>query len=254
MSAAGLKAYDLLFGAPSPETGSWVSRSFWIGAIEVECLLGLWLLSGLSLRRARWAAVPVFLTLFAISLSKALAGEENCGCFGRVPIDPRWTAGLDLGAILALGTWRPANDAGRPGRARGFSVALVLFLFFVLGASVVFVLAVGQEGFFAGDAEIDAKQSVVLLEPEKWVGRRCPLLPYTDIGEDLSRGRWIVVLYRHDCRQCEAAAPGEEDCNDSGASDCDVASALVRVRGDRAVGGPPRDGDPRGQDLPGHEY
>jgi hypothetical protein len=206
LSAASLKGYEL-FAAPLPETSLWTSRAFRIGAVEAEALLGLWLLSGLRPRGARWAALAAFLAFFGISLSKALAGEASCGCFGRVPIGPQWTAAFDLGAILALWRWRPAEAEGRPVGRRWLRVAGVMLLFLVAGVPSGFVLAVSRPAVLDAEADIDAEQSVLVLEPEKWVGRRCPLLPYADIGNELSRGRWLVVLYHHDCPRCRDVVP-----------------------------------------------
>jgi hypothetical protein len=47
----------------------------------------------------------------------------------------------------------------------------------------------------------------VVLEPEKWIGKRCPLIDYSDIGSELSQGNWIVFLYRTDCPTCEKVVP-----------------------------------------------
>ncbi len=132
LSAAFLKGYGL-YAAPLPETGVGTSRAVRIGAIEGECLLGLWLLSGVSRSRARWAALAAFHVFFTLSLSRALAGEESCGCFGRVTVDPRWTAALDFAAILALWRWRPGEGQGWPLGARRLRVAVVLLLFLLAG-------------------------------------------------------------------------------------------------------------------------
>ncbi|NQT14793.1 MAG: hypothetical protein HQ582_18715 [Planctomycetes bacterium] len=45
----------------------------------------------------------------------------------------------------------------------------------------------------------------VVLEPQGWVGKRFPLLKYIDIGDRLARGKWVVVMYRHDCSECQSA-------------------------------------------------
>src|SRR5205085_1281166 len=45
--------------------------------------------------------------------------------------------------------------------------------------------------------------SVVVLEPEKWIAQRFPLLRYIDIGSQLGVGSWILVLYRKDCLACQ---------------------------------------------------
>jgi hypothetical protein len=48
----------------------------------------------------------------------------------------------------------------------------------------------------------------VFIEPEKMVGQPFTLARYIDIGEQLSRGRWLVVLYRTDCSACAEVLSG----------------------------------------------
>jgi hypothetical protein len=212
LTAAFLKGYEL-YAAPLPEASVWGSRTLRIAAVEAEGFLGLWLLSGVWGSRARWAALVAFHVFFTMSLSRALAGEESCGCFGRVPIDPRWTAALDLVAILALWRWRPAAlpsplggeglGVRGPAGSRSLRIAAFLLLFLVVGVPGGIVLA-------ARWPEIDGDGSVVVLKPEQWVGRRCPLLPYADIGDELSQGRWLVVLDHHNCPHCREVVPAYE--------------------------------------------
>jgi hypothetical protein len=72
------------------------------------------------------------------------------------------------------------------------------------------VLAASGPALLDADTEVSANNARILLEPEKWVGRRCPLLPYIDVGAELSRGDWLVVLYHHDCLRCRAVVPDYE--------------------------------------------
>lgn len=205
-SAAFLKGYEL-FEAPLLDANPWYSRAFQIAAVEAEWVLGLWLLSGLWRWGVRWAALAAFHTFLAVSVTRALAGEETCGCFGRVPISPIWMAALDLAAILALWLWRPPKGRGVGRRVPWLRAMPVLVLLLLVGVSGGIVLAVGGPVANDGDTEIDANHSVVVLEPERWIGRRCPLLPYIDIRDELSQGQWVVVLYHHDCSRCRATVP-----------------------------------------------
>jgi hypothetical protein len=209
LSAAFLKGYELLV-ALLPETSVWTSRAFRIAAIEVECLLGLWLPSGLRPRWARRAALATFLGFFAVSMSKTMAGEASCGCFGPVPIPPLWIAALDFVAIVALWRWRPAGPEERQVGARWLRCVAVLLLFLLVGVPGGVVLAVSRPVVLGADTRTDEHHFAVLLEPEKWVGRHCPLFHYADIGEELSQGHWLVVLYHHDCPRCRAAVPAYE--------------------------------------------
>lgn len=56
---------------------------------------------------------------------------------------------------------------------------------------------------YAGEIIGDGK--IVVLEPEKWIGKRFPLLDYIDIGDKLKEGKWLVLLYHHDCPKCQEA-------------------------------------------------
>jgi hypothetical protein len=210
LSAGAWKGYEL-FTAPLPETSLWTSRGFLIAVIESEFALGLWLLFGLWPHGARRAALAAFLVFFVVSLFMALAGESSCGCFGRVPVSPRYIAVLDFAASLSLWLWRPSAIAvERPVGSRLLRVAAVLLLFLLVGVPSGIVLAAHRPTSLNPDAEIDANQSVVLLEPDKWIGRRCPLLKYIDVGDELSHGGWIVVLYHYDCPRCQEVAPEYE--------------------------------------------
>ena len=110
--ASPLKGYDLAT-APTAEANLWTSRWFQIAVVEAEFAVGLWLLSGLWRPAARRAALVAFVAFFVVSLSKALPGEASCGCFGPVPVSPRYTAGLDLTAILSLQLWHPSSREGK---------------------------------------------------------------------------------------------------------------------------------------------
>ena len=79
--------------------------------------------------------------------------------------------------------------------------------------------------------------NLVLLEPEKWVGKPFPLAKYVDVGEEVTRGRWTVVLYRHDCADCPAAIAEHERRARAQAGNLDAARiALVEVAPPRRGG------------------
>jgi hypothetical protein len=47
--------------------------------------------------------------------------------------------------------------------------------------------------------------STILLDPARWIGSKCPLLRYIDIGAELSDGDWTLVLVDNRCTRCETA-------------------------------------------------
>ena len=63
---------------------------------------------------------------------------------------------------------------------------------------------VGEDGNIFGDSQF------VVLEPETWVGKRFPLLQYIDLQHQLAEGKWVVVLYHHDCPECRDVIPEYE--------------------------------------------
>jgi len=46
-----------------------------------------------------------------------------------------------------------------------------------------------------------------VLEPETWVGKELPILEHINIGEQLKKGTWVVLLYHYDCPDCVKAIP-----------------------------------------------
>ena len=44
---------------------------------------------------------------------------------------------------------------------------------------------------------------IVVVEPERMQGRPFELGKYIDIGDELAHGRWVVVLYRIGCPECD---------------------------------------------------
>lgn len=106
LGAAGLKTHALLTD-PSPGMSLFSSPRWQIAFIELEVVLGLWLLSGFSSAGAWAAAVGVFSLLAGVSFYLAILGKPSCGCFGKVAVNPWYTWAGDLIALAALWYWRP---------------------------------------------------------------------------------------------------------------------------------------------------
>ncbi|KPL25101.1 MAG: hypothetical protein AMJ75_01985 [Phycisphaerae bacterium SM1_79] len=49
-----------------------------------------------------------------------------------------------------------------------------------------------------------------MLEPETWVGEKLPILEYIDIADQVEKGSWLLLFFRHDCPDCAAAIPKYE--------------------------------------------
>lgn len=233
LTAAGLKAYQLST-EPTLGTGFLDSRWVLIATVEFELLFGLCLLANV-LPKLTWAASLGCFGLFTcISLCKALSGHASCGCFGRVEVNPWYTTSLDLTIVLSLLCWRPRAVSPRPsgeGQGEGcteskdaFSsvwslithhssfiisrrASAVMLLWFCIGLPAAFAMGSYTDTTLSDVGDIIGDGKIVVLEPEGWLGKRFPLSAYIDIGNGLQFGKWIVVLHRHDCWECQVAMP-----------------------------------------------
>jgi hypothetical protein len=172
-----------------------------MGLATAEILFGCWIISGLYPRLTRWLTALCFLVFFGSSLTKALSGEANCGCFGPVPINPWVTAAVD-GFVLATLFWiRPVENA-RPNRRHW---AVFTLLSAGSGAVIAVVLVFAQPVRLSASGGEDG--AIDVLRPEEWVGRPCPLIGQIDMGDRLSEGDWVVMLHRPGCEACRNALP-----------------------------------------------
>lgn len=185
------------------------SRYFLFLLIQAELLLAVWLLTG-PIHKMCWRLVLITFGFFALfSLNTALHGQNSCGCFGRVPINPWYTALLDLAAVLALAIFRPTNvHAKSPCRKWR---QMLLIATGILGSGLLAAAAAQSKPADLGDGGVITGPGLVLLDPQSWVGKPLPILPYIDIEEDLSVGSWILVLVHDDCPKCREVLPRYEN-------------------------------------------
>ncbi|MFO0842484.1 MAG: DUF1573 domain-containing protein [Gemmataceae bacterium] len=104
-----MKLYGLSLD-PFAEGSVLASPRLQIAAIELEILLGLWLLAGWAARWSWLASLGMFSVFACVSLYLALAGQASCSCFGRLMVSPWITVGIDVAAVAALVVWRPVPD------------------------------------------------------------------------------------------------------------------------------------------------
>jgi hypothetical protein len=214
LTAAGLKAQQLMT-KPVFGTGPLESRWFLIGVVEFELLFAFWLLSRFLPSRSEgegddgltWlASLTLFSAFVCISLWKALGGEATCGCFGRFEVNPWYTTVMDSIFIAALIRFRPQSPQPRrfPATFSPLRLGSVVVIWALVGGPVGFAMACFQPATLSDVGSVIGDGNVVVLEPERWVGKQLPLLNYIDIGEQLTRGKWTVVFYRSGCPDCEA--------------------------------------------------
>ncbi len=216
LTAAALKGHQLAT-EPVAGTGLFDSRWFLIGVVELELFFGMWLLANLWPKWTRRAALLCFGLFAVVSLFKALSGAASCGCFGRVEVNPWYTFTLDAAAVLALLRWRPSGMASSTlvlSRALVLRATTVTLAWLFVGLPAAVAMGTYQPAVLAEDGIILGGDNLVILEPEKWTGKRFPLLPFIEnapgqlqpgerpLQECLAEGDWIVVLYHHDCPEC----------------------------------------------------
>jgi hypothetical protein len=180
--------------------GNAAAISIWLDvlAIAAELSLSVWIVSGIYASAARRVALMSFGVFAVVSLDKALSGDLSCGCFGRATISPWLTLLFDFAALATLA----ALPAARPQGPVSPSPGVVSW-----SGIAARVLALACVGFLAVviDSVWLAPDPVEVLEPQTWIGLKFPLLDRIDIGPEIAKGRWTVVLIRHDCSECQQA-------------------------------------------------
>jgi thiol-disulfide isomerase/thioredoxin len=229
LTAAVLKAHELLT-VPVANKDLWSWRPFLIFQVEFELAMGIWLLSGLFRPLAWLASLLCFSSFCCVTLYKALTGAVSCGCFGVVHVNP-WITLLviDLPAVIALGLFRPHPAfapllsflrslafTGIGGREsiRHVVAELAKPMPSLPRLAATAVLGLSALGLTTPIPALHVPATVTVtyevLEPKTWVGKELPILKYIDIGEKLRKGTWLVLLYHHDCPDCQKAIPQYE--------------------------------------------
>lgn len=108
LAAAGFKAYAVWID-PNPVITIFSSPRWQVAFIELETVLGLWLLAGVYPSVGWLAALEAFSLFGTSSLYLAIVGQPSCGCFGKVSVSPLYAFALDVMAVVALAYWRPSR-------------------------------------------------------------------------------------------------------------------------------------------------
>lgn len=222
LMAGALKGHALATG-PVSETHLLDSRWILLGWVEFELLLGLMLLSGLYPALTRLVASACFAGFLGFTLARAFSGQPSCGCFGKWTVNPWYVLAFDLAALVALLRWKSAQGQAPTARSHPARFAGLLALFLAAGVPGAVVMGNFTPATLADGGDIIGDSRVVVLDPDAWEGRRWPLLRHIDIGNELGRGRWRVLLYHQDCRLCQEAVVKFEElaldrANDPGAA------------------------------------
>jgi len=174
-------------------------------AASVELLIAAWLLSRWQQRVAWRVTVVCFIALGAVALGRTVSSATGaCGCFGRLEVPPWVAFAIDVGALCLLGWsrsayWR-ANVTPMPFAHSIDRKMAAGCLSFALGAAVLSHSTLPSVSVDAGATSADGR--TIWLQPEAWLGKTFPILKDLRISSDISRGSWLVVLHRHNCRSC----------------------------------------------------
>jgi hypothetical protein len=107
LGAAILKSIDLVWGT-SPRTQ--YAALLQLILIQVESVLGVWLLSGVQWVAAFRMVICFFAIAGATNLYSLWKGEVSCGCFGRLEVSPAITLAVNGLVVFGYCILVPRSD------------------------------------------------------------------------------------------------------------------------------------------------
>jgi hypothetical protein len=201
LGAVFLKSWEGLIvpGAKLPMLGR-------AGQLVVELALAAACLAAWPLPLVRKLLIALFSGFALYATYLALIGAESCGCFGPVKVHPGWTIALDVVVLwLLLFKWPSSTDLVRPSILKYCRRWTAAFLAMAIPATALLIMR--QPTVVASGSNLASAGELVILEPESWIGRALPIIDEIDVGHELARGDWLLLLYHHDCPQCQEALP-----------------------------------------------
>lgn len=203
LTSAFLKAQELASHTLAPGD-MFQNRWLILTVVEWEFVLAAWLISNIFKRAAWLALTGTFSGFLAVTFFRALSGEQTCGCFGRIQVNPWITLCLDATILTLLLVLHPHWIAEIRGQWRVKRVV-------VGGLCVILVGTLSAVGCVRNDtpagvlenANVGQQDRLVVLNPKEWVGQPFPLSSYVTLDQSLMQGCWVAVLYHHDCPHCQ---------------------------------------------------
>ena len=149
---------------------------------------------------ARAVALILFSTFATYSFLKLLRGDLSCGCFGNARVTPAVSLAIDVAALgLLLASSCPSSSVVAASALTRQSLHRSFSLFCRLPAfCIVFGIAFG---IIAAFGLTESGFSPQPLDPFKFIGKNLPF-DNIDVGNQLSKGKWIVLFFHHDCSKC----------------------------------------------------
>ena len=212
-TAAVLKTIELST-SPVVQEGWLHSRVLGTLAVNVELLVVCLLASGVLPKLTWLGTTAMFVVFSVVSGYLFLTGAESCNCFGRVLVSPVYTMVFDLAVVGSLSFsmlfwpigWNELRNEFF-GLIKRIPHVAVIWLCLALPATYT-ILSVQKNELAELGTEfigVDGRKTI-LLEPEKWVGKKFPLLPYIEppeVREKLKTGEWVLTLYHNGCSECQ---------------------------------------------------
>lgn len=178
--------------------------------VEIELILGLWLVSGVF-ALASWRVALVCFTGFAgVAIYRVVAGYDSCGCFGKVQVSPIYTMVFDIAAVALLLFFRPTSQRDQHLAFNSVRWMGLIVLAGAIGIPSGIAMARYEPAMLSEEGDLIGDGAFVVLEPDTWIGRPFPLHRYINVDARLMQGDWVAVLYHHDCSSCRIALPQYE--------------------------------------------
>jgi hypothetical protein len=194
-----------VFVAPLPREG--LLRTPWalsaVVLLEIVAAAWFFFVAPSQPTLTRRLGIGLFLMLAAVSLN-AWARGEACNCFGTSRISPAFTFGFDLLAAMALWVFSAGPNVVSAPRVAYQGPGIMACL---LGLPLAAWTVSQSPAHVGGGDLLDEAANFVVLEPETWIGKPLPIMPFIEIDAELGHGKWLVVLYRPDCAHCQRIVP-----------------------------------------------
>ena len=199
--SAALKA---LSPSDAIETAAAYGMGYWlmIPVVQAEVLIAMLLFSGWQSRKSRQLGALLFAIFGVFSLTVAMQGHDTCGCFGSLKMHPWVMFAIDVAAVWAL-----LLAAAAPRSTENLSSMKPTYttVYLILAITAFALMLWHQPATLGGNTLIDDSTDLVILEPEEWIGQELPLTKYLTPPVNIKDG--VVLIYHHDCPDCQRALP-----------------------------------------------
>ncbi|MBQ6620039.1 MAG: hypothetical protein IJH68_07835 [Thermoguttaceae bacterium] len=139
-------------------------------------------------------------------LLKPSRARRFCGCFGAAKVNPWFTTALDAAMVILALCSRP-RAGGASLSVKKTALTAVIWAVCTIPAAAAALSARTNPLAALGREHLSSSgRRTIDLEPDKWTGGVIPILSYIEPAEArkrLSEGRWTVLFFQHDCRECQ---------------------------------------------------